>query len=106
MTWQKPYHTRLKQDYNQFNRFNHFIISIFHVGKLSKQREMGHETTNALRFYGQSDGIVILGATNRSEAIDPALLRPGRRGTQRPSAEAVVFLNDEVPLLSENIKVG
>jgi hypothetical protein len=32
-----------------------------------------------LRFYGQSDGIVILGATNRSEAIDPALLRPGRR---------------------------
>ena len=30
------------------------------------------------RFYGQSDGIVILGATNRSEAIDPALLRPGR----------------------------
>jgi len=29
-------------------------------------------------FYGQSDGIVILGATNRSEAIDPALLRPGR----------------------------
>jgi len=29
-------------------------------------------------FHGHDDGIVILGATNRHEAIDPALLRPGR----------------------------
>lgn len=52
-------------------------------GKVNSGSEEHIQTLNQLLteldgFHGQRDGVVILAATNRHEALDPALLRPGR----------------------------
>jgi len=47
-------------------------------------------------FHGHTDGVVVLAATNRREAIDPALLRPGR-------FDRFVFV--ELPLAAERLEI-
>ncbi len=65
------------------------IVFIDELDALGKTRTGGHPggeereaTLNALLVemdgFGTNSGIIILGATNRPETLDPALLRPGR----------------------------
>jgi cell division protease FtsH len=65
------------------------IIFIDELDALGKTRTGGHPggeereaTLNALLVemdgFGTNSGIIILGATNRPETLDPALMRPGR----------------------------
>ena len=63
------------------------IIFIDEIDAIAKRRGMGsnseyEQTLNQLLTemdgFGTDTGIVVLGATNRPEGLDPAILRPGR----------------------------
>ncbi|MEO0529911.1 MAG: ATP-dependent zinc metalloprotease FtsH [Planctomycetota bacterium] len=64
-----------------------FIDELDALGKTRGNGQMGshderEQTLNALLVemdgFGTNSGIIIMGATNRPETLDPALLRPGR----------------------------
>lgn len=64
-----------------------FIDELDALGKTRGNGQMGshderEQTLNALLVemdgFGSNSGIIIMGATNRPETLDPALLRPGR----------------------------
>jgi cell division protease FtsH len=78
---------RIRELFRQAAKHKPAIIFIDEIDCLAKKRKMdGHgelqNTNNALLAsmdgFESSDGIVVLGATNRPEDLDDALLRPGR----------------------------
>lgn len=78
---------RVRDLFKQAAKNKPAIIFIDEIDCLAKKRKMdGHgelqNTNNALLAsmdgFESSDGIVVLGATNRPEDLDDALLRPGR----------------------------
>ncbi|MEO5802923.1 MAG: AAA family ATPase [Verrucomicrobiota bacterium] len=78
---------RIRELFKQAAKNKPAIIFIDEIDCLAKKRKMdGHgelqNTNNALLAamdgFEPSDGIVVLGATNRPEDLDEALVRPGR----------------------------
>ncbi|MEO6035270.1 MAG: AAA family ATPase, partial [Verrucomicrobiota bacterium] len=78
---------RIRELFKQAAKHKPSIIFIDEIDCLAKKRKMdGHgelqQTNNALLAamdgFEPSEGIVVLGATNRPEDLDEALLRPGR----------------------------
>lgn len=78
---------RIRELFKQAAKHKPAIIFIDEIDCLAKKRKMdGHselqQTNNALLAsmdgFEPSEGIIVLGATNRLEDLDEALLRPGR----------------------------
>ena len=81
---------RVRDLFEQAQRRNPCIIFIDELDALGKIRSGGSigghderdQTLNALLVemdgFGTGAGIIVMGATNRPEILDPALLRPGR----------------------------
>ncbi|MDR0521936.1 MAG: ATP-dependent zinc metalloprotease FtsH [Planctomycetaceae bacterium] len=81
---------RVRDLFDQAQRQNPCIIFIDELDALGKIRGSGSvgghderdQTLNALLVemdgFSTSSGIIVMGATNRPEILDPALLRPGR----------------------------
>ena len=78
------------------------------------------ETTIVPQLLAEIDGVerldnvIVIGASNREDMIDPAILRPGRLDVkikiERPDAEAAreifgKYLTDELPLHAEDLAV-
>ena len=81
---------RVRELFEQARRNAPCIVVIDEIDALGKARESGasghnderEQTLNQLLVeldgFGQSTQVVLIGATNRPNVIDPALLRPGR----------------------------
>ena len=82
--------SRVRDMFNEARKSSPCIIFIDEIDAVGRQRGAGHgggndereQTLNQLLVemdgFDDSDGIVILGATNRADVLDKALLRPGR----------------------------
>ena len=81
---------RIRSLFSQARKVGKAIIFIDEIDSIGKMRGVGvtggHEereqTLNQLLSemdgIGREEGIIVLGATNKPESLDPALLRPGR----------------------------
>ncbi|MCD6148188.1 ATP-dependent zinc metalloprotease FtsH [bacterium] len=81
---------RIRSLFSQARKVGRAIIFIDEIDSIGKMRGVGvtggHEereqTLNQLLSemdgIGREEGIIVLGATNKPESLDPALLRPGR----------------------------
>ena len=82
--------SRVRDMFTEARKSSPCIIFIDEIDAVGRQRGAGHgggndereQTLNQLLVemdgFDDSDGIVILGATNRADVLDKALLRPGR----------------------------
>ena len=82
--------SRVRDLFDTARKAGNAIIFIDEIDAVGRQRGTGlggghderEQTLNQLRVemdgFGSHDGIVVIAATNRSDVLDPALLRPGR----------------------------
>ena len=82
--------SRVRDLFDQAKRVAPAIVFIDEIDAVGRQRGAGlggghderEQTLNQLLVemdgFGSHDGIVVIAATNRSDVLDPALLRPGR----------------------------
>lgn len=93
--------------------------SLFRTRGTGKSSDV--ETTIVPQLLSEIDGVesldnvIVIGATNREDMIDPAVLRPGRLDIKirinRPSEEGAreifrLYLNGDVPLDSQQVEVS
>jgi len=82
--------SRVRDMFSEARKSSPCIIFIDEIDAVGRQRGAGHgggndereQTLNQLLVemdgFDDSDGIIVLGATNRADVLDKALLRPGR----------------------------
>jgi cell division protease FtsH len=115
---------RVRDLFEQAQRRNPCIIFIDELDALGKVRGSGpmgghderEQTLNALLVemdgFQTNSGVIVMGATNRPEILDPALLRPGRFDRQvlvdRPDQagrEAILKVHSKNVKLDESINL-
>lgn len=86
--------TRIRNMFAELKKFAPAILFIDELDALGSARDSGmtggsrehNQTVNQLlvemQGFGEQDSIMVIGATNRPEILDPALLRPGRFDVQ------------------------
>ena len=79
--------SRVRALFNKARKAGRCVIFIDEIDAMGKRRDEGStderdQTLNALLSemsgFNSDEGVVVIAATNRVEALDPALLRPGR----------------------------
>ncbi|MDQ6637754.1 MAG: ATP-binding protein [Candidatus Dormibacteraeota bacterium] len=84
--WYGEAEQRLQRSFDEARRRAPAVLFFDEVDALARDRGEAHEATHRIvsafleNMDGlqQLDGVVVLAATNRPEAVDPALMRPGR----------------------------
>ncbi|UXY18185.1 ATP-dependent zinc metalloprotease FtsH [Streptomyces cynarae] len=84
-----------------------------HIGGNDEREQTLNQLLAEMDGFDQSTGIVVLAATNRPEALDPALLRPGRFDRQvtvplpnQAERAAILTVHARGKILSSDVDLG
>lgn len=86
--------------------------SPFAGGGMSEQEQTLNQLLNEMDGFDANTGVILLGATNRPEVLDPALQRPGRFDRQvvvdrpdKPGRKAILEVHTPAVQLSDDVDI-